>query len=500
MKKDAVIDASALEEGDGGTIVLWSDINDLDSLTSVSGNLNALGGSQGGNGGMIETSGRKLEINDAIVSTFAENGETGKWLLDPGDIDITSSGSVSSLYYSYQPSENTSIQTSAIESALNSNNLTIQTGSGGHYIKVTDPISFTNNSSRKLTLNASGDIRINNSVRVNGGIRLIAGGSIELSNNLMANTGEISLQATNDILSGANGSTVRIENASGPIGMKADRMAFDGDFNAPSSGRTIIKTRGVLSFEPTATNFNSDFLGGSDGATGMEMNWKGALTEASTGVYKFTADATSSYRYLEIEDYTRLGGFTLNKTNSITPVKIETELTTTGPISVIGGELSVAGNLTTSAGGIVLESSDKLILGANDSNILIDSGNSNLTLNQIGLLLMSVAAAANGQTTLASTGVLKIEPYNIDFNANFLGGSDGATGGELNWNGSLSEISSGTFRFTGSGTNDFRHLLIDDYTRLGGLIIGKPIPPYPSRLRPRSMLPDTFPYLGVTFF
>ena len=474
MKKDAVIDASALEEGDGGTVVLWSDINDLDSLTSVSGNLNALGGSQGGNGGMIETSGRKLEINDAIVSTFAENGETGQWLLDPGDIDITSSGSVSSLYYSYQPSENTSIQTSAIESALNSNNLTIQTGSGGHYINVTDPISFTNNSSRKLTLNASGDIRINNSVRVNGGIRLIAGGSIELSNNLMANTGEISLQATNDLLSGANGSTVRIENASGPIGMKADRMAFDGDFNAASSGRTIIKTRGVLSFEPTATNFNSDFLGGSDGATGMEMNWKGALTEESTGVYKFTADATSSYRYLEIEDYTRLGGFTLNKTNSITPVKIETELTTTGPISVIGGELSVAADLTTSAGGIVLESIDKLILGAHDSNILIDSGNSDLTLKSDWIAFDGqTAAAANGQTTLASTGVLKIEPYNNDFNANFLGGSDGATGGELNWNGSLSEISSGTFRFTGSGTNDFRHLLIDDYTRLGGLIIGK---------------------------
>ena len=177
-------------------------------------------------------------------------------------------------------------------------------------------------------------------------------------------------------------------------------MAFDGDFNAPSSGRTIIKTRGVLSFEPTGTNFSSDFLGGSDGATGLEMNWKGALTEESTGVYKFTADATSSYRYLEIEDYTRLGGFILNKTNSTTPVKIETELTTTGPISVMGGGISVSSNLTTNSGGIILESSDKLILGLDDSNIRLDSGNSALTLESDWIAFDGQAAGSgSGQTT-----------------------------------------------------------------------------------------------------
>ena len=101
---------------------------------------------------MVETSGRKLEINDAFVSTLADKGETGQWLLDPGDIDITSSGTGTSLYYSFIPSENTSIRTSAVESALNSNNLTIQTGSGGHYINVSDPINFTNNSLINLKL------------------------------------------------------------------------------------------------------------------------------------------------------------------------------------------------------------------------------------------------------------------------------------------------------------------------------------------------------------
>ena len=90
---------------------------------------------------------------------------------------------MTSLYYSYEAPADTTIEPSAIESALNSNNLTIQTGSGGYYIEVTDPIDFTNNSSRKLVLNASGDIRINNSVTVNGGVDLIAGGSIFVGQN-----------------------------------------------------------------------------------------------------------------------------------------------------------------------------------------------------------------------------------------------------------------------------------------------------------------------------
>ena len=123
-------------------------------------------------------------MNEALVSTFSPHGKSGNWLLDPGNINIVSSGAVGSLYYSYEAPADTTIQPSAIESALNSNNLTIRTGSGGYYIEVTDPIDFTNNSSRKLVLEASGDIRINNSITVNGGVDLIAGGSISVGQNV----------------------------------------------------------------------------------------------------------------------------------------------------------------------------------------------------------------------------------------------------------------------------------------------------------------------------
>ena len=100
-------------------------------------------------------------------------------------------------------------------------------------------------------------------------------------------------------------------------------------------------------------------------------------------------------------------------------------------------------------------------------------------MSQTGSFDGQSAGPGNGQTTLATTGILKIEPFNDDFDTNFLGGSDGATGNELNWNGNLSEVSSGIFRFTGDGSNDFRHMLIDDYTRLGGLILGKDVSTVP---------------------
>ena len=130
----------------------------------------------------------------------------------------------------------------------------------------------------------------------------------------------------------------------------------------------------------------------------------------------------------------------------------------------------MASDLTTSSGGISFDSNDKLIFGANDSNVELSTGNSPLTLKSDWIAFDGAASGSgSGQTTFSTTGILKIEPYNADFNDNFLGGSDGVTGNELNWAGSISEVSSGVFRFTGDDANDFRHLqsmIIHDWEAL----------------------------------
>ena len=59
----AVLDASAIKDGDGGEIVVWSDITNPDSVTTVAGTLLASGGREGGDGGDIETSGTELHLS-----------------------------------------------------------------------------------------------------------------------------------------------------------------------------------------------------------------------------------------------------------------------------------------------------------------------------------------------------------------------------------------------------------------------------------------------------
>ena len=58
------IDASAKDKGDGGKVILWSD-----QTTSFAGTILALGGTQFGNGGFVETSGKGAANFTGAVDT-----------------------------------------------------------------------------------------------------------------------------------------------------------------------------------------------------------------------------------------------------------------------------------------------------------------------------------------------------------------------------------------------------------------------------------------------
>src|SRR5210317_524574 len=93
VETDTLIDASATLNGDGGEIVIWSDITNNNSITTVNGTLYAKGGSQGGDGGRIETSGYKLITTGVSGSASALKGQSGLWLFDPTNITIGEAGS-----------------------------------------------------------------------------------------------------------------------------------------------------------------------------------------------------------------------------------------------------------------------------------------------------------------------------------------------------------------------------------------------------------------------
>jgi filamentous hemagglutinin family protein len=84
----ALLDASALTRGDGGEILVFTSLTNPLAFTQVAGSLIARGGAQGGNGGFLETSGYRLDVNGIVVSTNAPKGRLGLWLLDPDSIEI----------------------------------------------------------------------------------------------------------------------------------------------------------------------------------------------------------------------------------------------------------------------------------------------------------------------------------------------------------------------------------------------------------------------------
>lgn len=74
MHSKAIINASATDNGNGGTVVLWSDIKNPTSVTKAYGTIYAKGGSRSGDGGMIETSGFELLISGIKVKSDAPKG------------------------------------------------------------------------------------------------------------------------------------------------------------------------------------------------------------------------------------------------------------------------------------------------------------------------------------------------------------------------------------------------------------------------------------------
>lgn len=193
IDKAVAINADALTKGNGGKIIIWSD-----DVTRVYGNLSARGGTQGGNGGLIETSSKAyLDVADIQIDTRSSLGNIGQWLLDPTDLTICSSCTTSPGFGSdiFSPSNgSSSLKILDLVNQLANTNITIETtgaGIGGNGdISITDPIDW--NSGHSLTLNAYNNLNINAAITGNGSIF-----------NLTSSKGDVNINA-NIIMAGTN--------------------------------------------------------------------------------------------------------------------------------------------------------------------------------------------------------------------------------------------------------------------------------------------------------
>ena len=85
--QDVTISANAVQNGQGGKVVLWSD-----GTTQFAGTIAARGGEAGGDGGLVEVSGKNILKYTGLTDTRALKGKTGSLLLDPADFVIAASG------------------------------------------------------------------------------------------------------------------------------------------------------------------------------------------------------------------------------------------------------------------------------------------------------------------------------------------------------------------------------------------------------------------------
>jgi filamentous hemagglutinin family protein len=189
---ETTIKADAITNGDGGKVIVWAD-----DVTRYYGSISARGGSQSGNGGFVETSGKEyLEVRGS-VNASAPKGSPGQWLLDPHDITIDSSGPTSggSALPNFDASaDNAVVLDSDITAALSGGtSVNITTGSTGTQngditVAPTADLNWlTTNRGTTLTLNANRHVNvqadISGTLSAGGGagptqIVLTAGGTV----------------------------------------------------------------------------------------------------------------------------------------------------------------------------------------------------------------------------------------------------------------------------------------------------------------------------------
>jgi filamentous hemagglutinin family protein len=159
----STISANATGMGNGGEVVVWSDLH-----TTFAGTISALGGPQGGNGGEAEVSSHGVLGYTGMTVLTAPRGRTGTLLLDPYNVTISNATGISGFTANANDSV---INVATLQSALASANVTITTGGFGSPgtqagdITVAAPVTWGANT---LTLQAYRSININANLTANG--------------------------------------------------------------------------------------------------------------------------------------------------------------------------------------------------------------------------------------------------------------------------------------------------------------------------------------------
>ena len=328
---------ATIDAGQGGTAVLWSDITNADSVTTVAGTVRALGG-------RIETSGHVLELPGVVQA-----GLGGSWLIDPTNVTINATSTTGSLAGDLANVGVTNLKAADLQTAINAGTSVTVYGSGT--ITVSGALTFANNSGTAavLTLDstASGP----------------TGGTA--GNNASAISINAAINAT-----GTSQTALRIRTKGAPISTSAG-ISLTGliDFdNTVGLGAGTASASAGISLAGALSTSAGDItlVGKSSGAQGIVTTAAGLIT-ATTGNITLTGSGTTGgvnlLAALSAGSGTKLRAITLvgnATTGSGVTTTAAAGLTATGSLALTGyataaGGLNLSGLVNSSvAGDIVL--------------------------------------------------------------------------------------------------------------------------------------------------
>lgn len=284
--KGALLDASATDNGNGGTVVAWSDIGNANSVTRVYGRLLAKGGANSGDGGRIETSGHWLDVGVA-PNVFAPFGFGGTWLIDPYNITVAAGGANTNINAG-SPFESTgndaSLGVNLVDTALGSGNVTIQSGAGGAQAgDITWNVNYTyaGAAARNLTLSAHRDVVLNKFIKTSNGALTLqlsadsdsnSSGGVIVKDDLTTGGGGITFGGIGTIFSGSAAQSI---NTSGGAG---GAIIFSGEVLLSNTlGITLTTGGGNVSFSGIVNSGNSYVY------QAVAKTWSTAMTDWTSG-------------------------------------------------------------------------------------------------------------------------------------------------------------------------------------------------------------------------
>ena len=422
----ARIDVSATGVGHGGQAVVWSNRG-----TQFYGAADARGGAGGGDGGLVEVSGRDHLVFAGRSDRSAAAGRAGTLLLDPTDLTIDNSADANiNGATPFVPTASPSILTwNSIRAALAGGNVVVTTtgttdlGQAGDITIAAASGDLA--SANTLTLRAapvSGSILVNAAITNtgSGGLSLEADGGVALDGavSLAGNLAVATQGFLTQSVALSIGGTTSLTGGAQSLTLSNAGNHFGGAVSASGSNITL-RDSGALNLGTWITTGNVALTAGGALTQSSTLSIGGSTTVSAAGQdvtlananNRFTGSVSVAGRDVSVRDSGALvlgtsaisGAATINAAGGLSQIGAVT-VGGTSSITAADKTVSLPNASNNFSGAVSLVAKDVTLTDANALTLGASTISGDATIGAGGALTQTGALSVNGSTTLNAAG------------------------------------------------------------------------------------------------